>query len=179
MSYISLGAILFPELLRKDKKPFILFCQPHCILLKYAGRLDKQSRGLVALSDDGFFIQSLTHARFQTPKYYRVALNRIPEDFENWTELLCKKGVLYENTLLRADQLKLLTSHTKRKWIEIVLREGRKRHIRRMMAALDIEVLDLYRYAIGNLSIAELALAEKKHKAVSPHCFFPKDGSPL
>lgn len=151
--------------------------------LKYAGRLDKESRGLVVLSDDGVFIQFLSHARFQTPKRYRVALDRIPENLEDLTELPCKQGIRYEDSLLRAEQVRILSSKArgklKEKWIEIVLLEGSKRHIRRMMEALGLQVLDLYRYAIGNVDLDRMALPEKKYRSIKPRCFFPQGVYPL
>ena len=167
------------RLAQKGQKSIYALLPAELHSLKYAGRLDKESRGLVVLSDDGEFIQFLTHARFQTPKYYRVALDHIPEDLGDLTELLCEKGIQYKDTLLRAEQVKVLASQTKKKWLEIVLREGRKRHIRRMIEGLGLQVLDLYRYAVGNVSLDHLALSEKSYKAVSPHCFFPKGESPL
>ena len=149
--------------------------------LKYAGRLDKESRGLIVLSDDGDFIHSLSHARFESPKYYRVTVQvsspkKAPLYWTEaqWREELSKKGVWYEDSLLRAEKVDLISSEKERQVLNIILYEGRKRHIRRMMEGLGFRVLDLYRYALGALKLEALGLGERECKAINPSRFFPK-----
>ncbi len=140
--------------------------------LRYAGRLDKNSRGLLVLSDDGDFIHSITHPRFATLKYYRVQLDKL---ITNISEQLCERGVMYESMLLRAVNVSVISK--KRSTIDIVLQEGKKRHIRNMMKSLGIQVIDLYRYRVGTFSFDEFTVKEGQWLAVSKSYFFKKSNS--
>ena len=152
---------------QKKQRTIYSILPPSMHSLRYAGRLDKESRGLIVLSDDGKFIQSITHPRFSMPKRYRVLLDKVPE---NLSQRLCREGVVYENQSLRAEKIHVLSQ--REKCIDMTLKEGRKRQIRRMMECLGVQVLDIYRYALGALSLDDLALKEGTYAAVEKNCFF-------
>ena len=145
---------------RASVSPTIYFLLPKSFQsLRYAGRLDKETRGLVLLSDDGDFIYKITHPRFEVEKKYRVTLNKIPENIH---KSLCVNGVYSEGDLLKAKNLKILSRDPY--VLEILLQEGKNQHIRRMMRYLDIEILDLYRFAIGKANLYNLDIEEGKYK---------------
>jgi 23S rRNA pseudouridine2605 synthase len=89
------------------------------------------------------------------PKTYHVQIASIPGD--KLLRALVHGVPTEEGGLLRAREAHLLRSGDKNSWLEIILEEGKNRHIRRMLQALDVEVLRLVRVAIGPLQLGELA----------------------
>jgi len=131
--------------------------------LHVAGRLDKNSRGLVLLTNDGDMTEKLTHPSFQHIKIYEVEI--VPEGFTaaaniakaNWEtgklESRLKKGVDIGDGdgIVKAKEVKYLGDNK----FAVVLTEGKKRQIRRMFKALDLGVIDLKRVRIGSLEIGD------------------------
>ncbi len=119
------------------------------------GRLDKASEGLLLLTNDSEWAARIAVPHTHLDKTYHVQISRIAgEDFLR--SLLY--GVRAENyEILKAKHARMLRSGQKNCWLEIVLDEGKNRHIRRMMDALDTEVLRLIRVAIGPLQLGDLA----------------------
>lgn len=116
-----------------------------------AGRLDKDSHGLVLLSNDGNWVYKLTHPSYEHEKEYEIELDKeLKEEEEN---KLTKKGIDI------GDKRKAYAKSVgkiERKRYKVVLTQGKKRQIRRMFKALNKRVLDLKRtrvdkYKIGNL----------------------------
>lgn len=124
------------------------------------GRLDKASEGLLLLSNDSVWAARLTEPRHHVDKTYHVQVDRIPDD-----ALLARlaEGVAEQGERLYAKRVSLLRSGEKNAWLEIVLDEGRNRHIRRLLAAHDIDVLRLIRVAVGPLPLGELAKGAWRH----------------
>ena len=124
------------------------------------GRLDKASEGLLLLSNDSAWAARLTEPRHHVDKTYHVQIDAVPAAalLERLTQ-----GVVEEGERLAAKQAVLLRTGEKNAWLEIVLDEGRNRHIRRLLAAHDISVLRLIRVAIGNLPLGELAKGRWRH----------------
>jgi len=117
--------------------------------LNYIGRLDLNSRGLLLLSNEGELIHRLTHPSFDVPRCYEVVLDA---PFNENSAQQLRKGVLIdENERTRPAELKF-----EGKNVEIILREGKKREIRRMMSVLGFEVIDLKRISYGNVELHEL-----------------------
>ncbi|MCB1306213.1 MAG: rRNA pseudouridine synthase [Leptospiraceae bacterium] len=121
----------------------------NCQGLKYAGRLDQDSRGLVVLSNDGEFLNQIMHPGRRITKRYIVTLDELPEAEEMSRAFY--RGVVDDGEMLRAVRVGIL-DRTK-KTVEVILAEGRKRQIRRMFASLEVKVLDLYRISVGSLSL--------------------------
>lgn len=117
------------------------------------GRLDKASEGLLLFTNDSAWAARITSPESHVEKTYHVQIRAIPDGF-----LLAQMvaGVRDSGELLKAKKAVLLRQGGKNCWIEIVLDEGRNRHIRRMFAALEIEVLRLVRVAIGSLKLDDL-----------------------
>jgi 23S rRNA pseudouridine2605 synthase len=120
--------------------------------LHYVGRLDKNSRGLLLLTNDGELTLRLTHPRFRHEKEYIVETEReiTPEDVER-LETEVDIGIERHETV-RASRVRLLEP----KRISLVLTQGRYRQVRRMLAALEHEVVDLCRVRIKGLEIGTL-----------------------
>ncbi len=130
--------------------------------LRYAGRLDAESRGLLLLSNDGAFVQAVTHPSGELTKTYLVRL-RGPMD----REVLLRRfteGIRSEGELLRARSARFRPDGT----LELVLAEGRNRQIRRMARALGLHVEDLLRVRIGALSLDTISLKPGAFVRIAP-----------
>ncbi len=137
-----------------------------------AGRLDKNSEGLILLTDDGWLNHRLTHPQYQHPKTYLVQIEGKPS-LEAIARL--RHGVLVKGKMTREAEVDLLPEapdlppppepirHRQKMptaWLRIVLREGRKRQIRHMTAAVGHPTLRLVRVAIGPITIHDLEPGE-------------------
>lgn len=121
------------------------------------GRLDKGSEGLLLFCNDPVWAAAITAPSSGLRKTYHVQVDRIPDAA---LLALLLEGVDMDGERLSAKSAALLRSGEKNAWLEIVLDEGRNRHIRRLLAAFDIAVLRLVRVAIGSLELGGLAKAQ-------------------
>lgn len=124
---------------------------PHFQKLVHVGRLDFASRGLLLLSDDGEIVDRLTHPRYEHLKVYRVLIDE-PLRKED-REVLTMGGWVMEDGERPLEPVGVKGDGVS---IELTLKEGRNRQIRRMMAAFGREVLDLQRIAVGEWRLAGL-----------------------
>jgi len=122
------------------------------------GRLDADSTGLILLTNDGELANRLTHPRYGVERTYLATLGRSPTDAE--IERLAK-GVKLEDGLTRPAQV----TRAGRRGIEIRIREGRNRQIRRMAEAVGNEVVALKRTGFGSLRLAGLEEGESRQLA--------------
>jgi 23S rRNA pseudouridine2605 synthase len=117
------------------------------------GRLDQASEGLLLFTNDSEWGAHISSPESHIAKTYHVQIGALAEE-----SLLVKlrSGVVDGGELLRVENATLLRHGKRNSWLEIVLDEGKNRHIRRMFAVLDIEVLRLVRVAIGSVSLGNL-----------------------
>jgi 23S rRNA pseudouridine2605 synthase len=139
-----------------------------------AGRLDARSEGLLLLTNDGDLAHRLTHPRYEHEKEYLALVEGKPTEA---TLRRMRKGVVErDGQTLRADAVEWLErlgpeaqSHRWGKaprgmvWLRIVLHEGKKRHIRRMCAALGHPVRRLIRVRIGPLELGDLPVGKWRY----------------
>lgn len=129
-----------------------------------AGRLDKDSRGLVILSEDGQLVHKLISPNVPTDKIYAVTLS-IPLQSEDIGTL--EKGGMKLDS--KSKPLRPATIRTIGECqYEITLREGQHRQIRRMVEKFGPEVIDLQRIAIGKLSLQDIELEEEAFQRIDP-----------
>jgi 23S rRNA pseudouridine2605 synthase len=124
------------------------------------GRLDKASEGLLLLSNDSVWAAGITEPATHLDKTYHVQVAGQPDA---GTLATMQAGMREGADLLKARRVALLRVGEKNTWLEVVLDEGRNRHIRRLLAALGFEVLRLVRVAIGPLQLGELAKGRWRH----------------
>ncbi len=118
--------------------------------LNVAGRLDKDSSGLVILTDDGKLLQELTHPSFNKKKIYLVTLNK---PLKSVDKARLEKGVNIGDDRLS----KLKVEDTKEdNTYKITLTEGRNRQIRRTFETIGYRVEELHRIKMGNYSLKAL-----------------------
>ncbi len=124
------------------------------------GRLDKASEGLLLLSNDPEWAAGITDPASHIAKTYHAQVQGLPTDAV--LEAM-KAGIDDRGEHLAAASAKVLRAGEKNAWLEIVLDEGRNRHIRRLLTALDHPVLRLVRIAIGPIQLGTLAKGEWRH----------------
>jgi len=118
------------------------------------GRLDKASEGLLLFSNDSNWAARVSSPERHVEKTYHVQIGTAAD--ESLLRQL-RAGVRgSEGDLLRAKRTSIVRRGSKYCWIEIVLDEGKNRQIRRMLSALEIEVLRLVRIGIGPLRLGDL-----------------------
>jgi 23S rRNA pseudouridine2605 synthase len=119
------------------------------------GRLDADSEGLILLTNDGELANRLTHPRYEVAKAYRVRLARPPaeQDLER-----LRRGVRLED----GPTIPAEVQRRGEREIEVTIREGRKRQVRRMAEAVGNEVESLTRVRIGPLELGDLRRGEAR-----------------
>lgn len=115
------------------------------------GRLDKDTTGLLILTNDGDFSYRLTHPSFSIDKVYVVSLDK--KLAENHRRQL-QSGVKLDGNLTAPCKIAYLGE----KQVKIIIHEGRKRQIKRMFALLEYKVSDLKRVSLGSLSLGDLPI---------------------
>lgn len=130
-----------------------------------AGRLDRDSEGLLLLTDDGTLIKKLTDPKHHIEKTYWVMIEGEPT-WQKLTQL--EQGIQLKDYQTLPAKVRLIpspslpprpkpvTPHGPTAWIEIKLREGKKRQIRHMTAAVGLFTLRLVRVAIGPIKLGDL-----------------------
>lgn len=117
------------------------------------GRLDKASEGLLLLTNDSEWAARITDPSSHLNKTYHVQINAVADDLL-LEQIL--RGIKTGSEMLRVKSASLVRRGEKNSWLEIVLNEGRNRHIRRIFDDLQIEVFRLVRVAIGPVALGEL-----------------------
>jgi 23S rRNA pseudouridine2605 synthase len=138
----------------KGRPTVYAFLGPDLPWVAPVGRLDKASEGLLLLTNDSEWSARVLAPVTHLDKTYHVQIGCVAD-----AELLesVARGVKTDDgDLLHVRSVRMLRSGTRNSWLEIVLDEGRNRHIRRMLEALGVEVLRLVRVAIGPLPLGQL-----------------------
>ncbi len=117
------------------------------------GRLDRESEGLIFLTNDGDFALHLTHPRYGVrKKYVATVTGRVePRQLKNFTT-----GVRHMGDLLKAEKARLIDSNNTRSHVELELAEGKNREVRRLFESVGMVVERLQRVQIGPIKLAEL-----------------------
>lgn len=120
--------------------------------LKPVGRLDRNSSGIILLTNDGDFAFKMTHPKFAKTKIYSVRLDRELEPLHQ--QMISDYGVQLEDGPSKL-HLERLHDDTRKEW-RVVMSEGRNRQIRRTFASLGYEVKKLHRTNFGNYSVGDM-----------------------
>jgi 23S rRNA pseudouridine2605 synthase len=124
------------------------------------GRLDKDTEGLLFLTNEGSFSLRLTHPRYKMSKTYFVEVEGELKSAEIERVL---KGIRSEGELLCADKIFQARVQENSTVLRLVLSEGKNRQIRRMMAAVGHPVKRLARLAVGPVELGNLAISQWRH----------------
>ena len=117
------------------------------------GRLDRDSEGLLLLTDDGEFANAMTHPTKHVPKTYRVTIR--PTITEDQITALTT-GIEIDGRMTMPSEVRVLEKKEGRVVLEIIIYEGRNRQIRKMCETLGLEVARLKRTQIGSVKLGML-----------------------
>jgi 23S rRNA pseudouridine2605 synthase len=127
------------------------------------GRLDKASEGLLLLTNDSEWGARIAAPETHLDKTYHLQIGKLVDD--EFMQAIVRGVKTKTGDVMRAKRANRLRAGQKNCWLEIVLDEGRNRQIRRMMEAMDVEVLRLMRVAIGPLQLG--GLQKGQYRALS------------
>jgi pseudouridine synthase len=136
------------------------------------GRLDQDTSGLLLLTNDTRFAEIITNPDFKVPKTYLVKTST-PLSDEQTGQL--QKGVILNDGPTQPAIVKRIRNSAKYSFIEIIIREGRNRQVRRMIEAIGSKVLKLVRTEIGGVRIGDLPIGKYREltpdevKMLTPH----------
>jgi pseudouridine synthase len=121
------------------------------------GRLDVDTEGLLLLTDDGELTLHLTHPRYGVPKEYRALVPGVP----NAAALArLRGGIDLEEGRTAPAEVELLSNDGERSWVRVVLKQGWKRQVRRMLAAVGHPVDRLARTRVGSVALRGLPVGK-------------------
>jgi 23S rRNA pseudouridine2605 synthase len=147
----------------------VLDCLPRSMQtgqgLHPVGRLDTDSTGALILTNDGALTFGLTHPKHEVPKTYEVYVEGYPtaETLSQW-----RRGVWLEGCKTLPAKVNVLRKLSRQTVLEIVLREGRNRQIRRVADQLGHPVIRLHRSAIGEITLQDSGANELSLGATRP-----------
>jgi len=127
------------------------------------GRLDKDSEGVLLITNDGELAYRLSHPRFKVERTYRIAVRGHPD--KHILECL-SKGIILEDGLTAPAKVKLLERERDYSILDITIREGRKRQVRRMCEKVGHPVISLKRISMGPLELGDLRSG--KYRTLTP-----------
>jgi 23S rRNA pseudouridine2457 synthase len=139
-----------------------------------AGRLDRDSEGLLLLTDDGRLQARIADPRFKLPKTYLVQVEGLPDAA---ALAVLRAGVTLADGPTRPAEVAAIDppdlwprdppirvrAHIPDRWLRLTIREGRNRQVRRMTAAIGHPTLRLVRWSIGDWTLADLAPGAWRH----------------
>ncbi len=117
------------------------------------GRLDRDSEGLLLMTNDGVFANTVTHPKKQINKVYHVTVR--PDMTDEQVKKLCG-GIVIDGRKTSPCEIRVISRKEDRTNVEMVLHEGRNREIRKMCEFFDLDVLRLRRIAIGSVKMGKL-----------------------
>lgn len=121
------------------------------------GRLDRDSEGLLLLTNDGSFANAMTHPKHEFSKVYRVTVR---EKVSDSTLYNLRSGIELDGRKTSPCEVTVLTEEENRTVLEFIIHEGRNRQIRRMCESEGLEVARLKRTAIGSLKLGMLGVGK-------------------
>lgn len=122
------------------------------------GRLDLNSEGLILMTNDGILTHHLTHPNFKHEKEYRLLIH--PQPNEQQLNIWRKGMTLEDGSRTQPAQTWIEQKNPAGTWMRVILKEGKKRQLRRMAESTGLKVKRLIRIRIGNLRLGDLLPGE-------------------
>jgi 23S rRNA pseudouridine2605 synthase len=124
------------------------------------GRLDRDTSGLLFLTNDGAFAERVSHPRYEIPKTY---VAEIRGHLRPGQRSALRKGIELDDGPAKAGNISVTAAQGGRTLVELTVHEGRNRIVRRMLDAIGLEVVSLHRIAIGPIRIGRLKAGMWRH----------------
>ena len=124
------------------------------------GRLDRESEGLLLMTNDGEFANALTHPSMHVPKTYRVTIH---PSLSKEQRAALENGVEIDGKMTLPSEVRVVSREEGRVVIELTIFEGRNRQIRKMCESLGLEVARLKRIKIGSVKLGMLKTGDYRH----------------
>ena len=130
---------------------------PACRNLRYVGRLDRDTEGLLLLTNDGDLANRLQHPRYQVEREYEVRVKGVPS-----SEVVARlrKGVVLDDGLARPTRVEVRAPLKGCGRLRLVMTEGRKREVRRLFEAVGHPIVALKRMRFGPIRLGRLSAGE-------------------
>jgi 23S rRNA pseudouridine2605 synthase len=145
-----------------EGRPTVVGLVPEELRVFPVGRLDRDTEGLLLLTNDGPLAYRLTHARYGVEKRYLAEVERLPAD----APARLRRGVVLEDGPARPARVRVVAAAGRRQMVEVVLVEGRNREVRRLLDAVGAPVRRLVRTGVGPVRLRGLAPGE--YRALRP-----------
>lgn len=124
------------------------------------GRLDYNSEGLLLLSNDGDFANTVLHPKNKIPKTYRVKVDGFPDEKDIAT---LENGIRLDDGMTAPAKIRIVKEMKANTWLDIIIHEGRKRQVRRMFERVGHSVIRLMRIKISSLRLGSLKAGEYRY----------------
>jgi len=124
------------------------------------GRLDYNSEGLLLLSNDGDFANTVLHPKNKIPKTYRVKVDGFPDEKDIAT---LENGIRLDDGMTAPAKIRIVKEMKANTWLDITIHEGRKRQVRRMFERVGHSVIRLMRIKISSLRLGSLKAGEYRY----------------
>jgi len=124
------------------------------------GRLDQASEGLLLFTNDTAWAARITDPQSHVEKRYHA---QVDCQADETLARRVREGIIVDGDFLAAKRVRVLRQGMRNSWLEVALDQGKNRHIRRLLAALGVDVLRLVRVAIGPVQLGTLAKGKWRH----------------
>ncbi len=155
-----------------DRRTVYSLLPPELDFVKPVGRLDKDSEGLLLLTNDGEMINKILHPKYKLEKVYQVVV----AGKVNKTQLAkLREGIDIGDGVTQPAGVYVRRNGERKTSLKFVLKEGRKRQIRRMLESVELKVLSLRRSQIGDLQLGKLPQGQWRYLTRQEIIFLKKD----
>jgi len=143
-----------------DRRTVYSILPPEFSFVKPVGRLDKDSEGLLLLTNDGELINKILHPKYKLEKVYQVVVaGKVNKG--QLTKL--RNGIDIGDGLTQPAGVYIRRNDERKTTLKFVLKEGRKRQIRRMLESVEVKVINLRRTQIGKIQLERLPLGQWRY----------------
>lgn len=155
-----------------DRKTVYSILPPEFNFLKPVGRLDKDSEGLLLLTNDGEMINKILHPKYKQDKVYQVAVagNITKEQLNK-----LRAGIDIGDGVTQPAGVYIRKNYERKTTLKFVLKEGRKRQIRRMLESVESKVISLRRTQVGDIQLGRLPQGQWRYLTKQEINYLKKD----